>query len=255
MTKNFPGMTKYVPGGGHGKLPQIFRTIDCDFCHQPFETANIRQRFCPGCHEAICPICDKPFKRNFRGQIQTACSRSCASKLASQRRTKTMLICGWCEKEFSPANGHLKTKYCCQDCRYASKRKNDPDQKRNSYKYKQWKEAVYRRDNYTCQSCGGNDGVQAHHIKPWKDHKELRYDVGNGLTLCQTCHSNLHGAKIPRVSKKGIPRCADCDRQTSGQSLLCKSCAMKKSPKAQKDRASRLRNQNGCFARRDRPAL
>lgn len=252
MTKDFPGMTKYVPGG-NGRFPQIFRTIDCDLCHQPFETTNIRQRFCLGCRNAVCEVCDKPFtRRTMAAPLQTTCSRSCASKLAAQRhRQRTMLTCGWCEKEFSPANGHLKTKYCCQECRYASKRKGDPDQKRNSYKYKRWKEAVFRRDNFTCQHCGGDGGIQAHHIKPWKDHKELRYDVANGLTLCQTCHSNLHGAKIPRVSKRGIPRCADCGRQTAGRSLLCMSCAMKKSPKAQKDRASRLRNQDGSFARRD----
>lgn len=55
--------------------------------------------------------------------------------------------------------------------------------------YKQWRLAVFERDNYTCQFChkrGGN--IEADHIKRWKDFPELRYDITNGRTLCPKCH-------------------------------------------------------------------
>lgn len=61
------------------------------------------------------------------------------------------------------------------------------------YEYRQWRTAVYERDDYTCQSCqkrGGN--LQAHHVKSWASFPALRYDVANGQTLCAECHHALH---------------------------------------------------------------
>ena len=59
--------------------------------------------------------------------------------------------------------------------------------------YKEWREAVFTRDQYICQQCfqrGGN--LQAHHIKSWEEHPELRYAVSNGATLCHQCHLTRH---------------------------------------------------------------
>ena len=84
----------------------------------------------------------------------------------------------------------------------------------NSYKYKkgykaveykQWRTAVFERDNYTCK-CGveGNNAyITAHHIKSFAHYPELRYEVSNGVTLCEECHSktdNYRGRnKIARL--------------------------------------------------------
>ena len=55
--------------------------------------------------------------------------------------------------------------------------------------YKQWRSGVFKRDNWTCQTCRARGGyLEAHHIKSWKDYPELRYDVANGVTLCLPCH-------------------------------------------------------------------
>ena len=67
-----------------------------------------------------------------------------------------------------------------------------------------WREAVFERDNYTCQHCGVR-GVRlnADHIRPFallieelgiKDMKEARacdelWDTSNGRTLCEPCHA------------------------------------------------------------------
>ena len=64
--------------------------------------------------------------------------------------------------------------------------------------YRQWREAVYERDNYTCQKCGERGGkLNAHHIKPYAKYSKLRHDVSNGITLCEKCHKAIHkkGAK------------------------------------------------------------
>lgn len=57
--------------------------------------------------------------------------------------------------------------------------------------YKNWRRAVFERDDYTCQNkeCGHRGGdLEAHHVKPWSTFPELRYSVDNGLTLCLKCH-------------------------------------------------------------------
>jgi hypothetical protein len=60
---------------------------------------------------------------------------------------------------------------------------------RKSNEYKEWREKVYERDNYTCIFCGyrGNK-LSVDHIKPFSLFPELRLDISNGRTLCQECH-------------------------------------------------------------------
>jgi 5-methylcytosine-specific restriction endonuclease McrA len=58
-----------------------------------------------------------------------------------------------------------------------------------SLEYKQWRTAVFERDDYTCQECGQKGGyLTAHHIESFTSHPELRLVVSNGKTLCEDCH-------------------------------------------------------------------
>lgn len=62
-----------------------------------------------------------------------------------------------------------------------------------TYEYRTWRKAVFDRDLYTCQCCGKRHiTLNSHHIKNWKDNPNDRYDVNNGITLCEQCHKNFH---------------------------------------------------------------
>lgn len=75
-----------------------------------------------------------------------------------------------------------------------------PPTDRKDLRYTIWREECLSRDNHTCQHCGvkqeelpevGNTSDQnlhVHHIKPWRNHEELRFDVSNGIILCPSCH-------------------------------------------------------------------
>lgn len=61
---------------------------------------------------------------------------------------------------------------------------------RNRSEYLNWRNNVYKRDNYTCKKCMKKGGeLQAHHIYNFSEYEELRYDINNGITLCKKCHS------------------------------------------------------------------
>lgn len=67
---------------------------------------------------------------------------------------------------------------------------------RKSQKYALWRDAVFKRDGYKCQCCGAhNCRLNAHHINSFSSHKDERYDIDNGITLCSNCHdSTLSGS-------------------------------------------------------------
>lgn len=69
---------------------------------------------------------------------------------------------------------------------------------RQSSEFKQWRDAVFSRDNYTCRRCsakhqaGSRPKLHPHHIKTFAEYPELRFVVENGLTLCASCHKSAH---------------------------------------------------------------
>lgn len=73
---------------------------------------------------------------------------------------------------------------------------------RNSARYRDWRSSVFERDNYCCQECGSRNGgghaiyLEAHHIKPFADFLDLRFDPANGITLCEDCHHAFHSNAV-----------------------------------------------------------
>ena len=70
------------------------------------------------------------------------------------------------------------------------------DKIRQSIEYREWQNAVHKRDKYTCQCCGKRyKDISVHHIFPFSDYIGLRFNIDNGICLCKDCHdSRIKGA-------------------------------------------------------------
>jgi hypothetical protein len=64
------------------------------------------------------------------------------------------------------------------------------------------RKCVIDRDK-KCMHCNTDKKLLAHHIIPWKESIELRFDINNGLTLCRSCHMKHHYENATKRFFKG----------------------------------------------------
>lgn len=181
-----------------------------------------------------CLVCKGSFScrdspsRMGRGKV---CSRNCF--YLYERKNPRTFKCRKCN-EIVPNKNHKKNPIFCSNlCRIKNfiGRKLSPEtrrkmslmkigskshlwrggiwpenkKERNRVEYKLWREAVFRRDKWTCIECGKkNCYLNADHIKPYSLYPELRHDVNNGRTLCVECHRQTptFGEKCKTYEKK-----------------------------------------------------
>jgi len=74
--------------------------------------------------------------------------------------------------------------------------------RRNQKELRDWRNEIFKRDNWTCQICFKRGGkLNADHIKPWSVFPEYRYELSNGRTLCVECHRQTD-TYMGRIYKK-----------------------------------------------------
>lgn len=156
-----------------------------------------------------CVQCEKEFsvhisvlsKGGGKGQC---CSTVCASqyrlgkprtvsKTRSDKKPRKSYVCKWCGKVFQEDRQRGNRQYCSNKCSGLSKRKNKKEhpRRKQAVKLQQWAKEVILRDK-VCVRCGVKETLQAHHIKSYAKHHELRLDVDNGVALCPVCHHAQH---------------------------------------------------------------
>jgi hypothetical protein len=67
------------------------------------------------------------------------------------------------------------------------------ESRHSDVKYREWFRNVFKKDNYTCQCCKKHGVVlNAHHLDGYSWDIKGRYDINNGVTLCEGCHKDFH---------------------------------------------------------------
>lgn len=103
------------------------------------------------------------------------------------------------------ANGHgCPNALCCKKRgkEHYKYNENITDEERfldrkSKKEYRDWRILVYKKYNFTCDICGankssGNVKIIAHHLESYDLNENLRYDVSNGVALCECCHKDFH---------------------------------------------------------------
>jgi 5-methylcytosine-specific restriction endonuclease McrA len=60
-----------------------------------------------------------------------------------------------------------------------------------------WRNFIFNSDKFTCKHCGVIGGkLHAHHKAPYSLFFKLRWELNNGITLCESCHKQLHKTAV-----------------------------------------------------------
>ena len=120
-------------------------------------------------------------------------------------------ICSNCGKVFRKTHDRRVPKrgywFCSHLCALKFQiGKNHPcwkggPQRQSGNKRMRWAKKILSRDGYCCVSCGSFGPLEAHHIKPWVNFPDLRFELSNGIALCQKCHRKVHRKKVLREAK------------------------------------------------------
>ena len=88
-----------------------------------------------------------------------------------------------------------------------------------------WSEFIKERDAHRCVCCEGTEGLQAHHVFRRALFPRGAFELGNGIALCRTCHSEVHEGfnGVPDLSLPiGAQGADDQDDAAYLYGLLCK---------------------------------
>lgn len=66
------------------------------------------------------------------------------------------------------------------------------NERSNTYCLRLWSEFIRARDGNRCVLCHSTKRLSAHHIIRKSFWKHLRFQTGNGITLCHSCHKEPH---------------------------------------------------------------
>ena len=147
----------------------------------------------------ICKKCNKEFfeERLSHVKLRVYCSRRCAKigqlpwnkgikgySLKSKGITRQKVI-PWNKGLIGYNSGSKNGKWIIDRSKLKKSERKDQD-----VEYVYWARSIKKRDNWKCKinnnDCKGR--LEAHHILSWRDYPELRYDINNGITLCQFHH-------------------------------------------------------------------
>jgi hypothetical protein len=177
-----------------------------------------------------CEICGKTFNvLPKRENTARFCSYECTGKWRASLRGEKhpnwqggerVKTCQHCQREFSmrktePVSLFRKRKFCSPECRkFGQSYMRGPqhykwvperDRKGRGGGAYRWAKLVFERDSHRCRYCGaGGVKLHAHHLKSWLEHKELRFDVENGVTACVPCHRKVHSTATVAKAVKSV---------------------------------------------------
>lgn len=134
--------------------------------------------------------CYNPKKEYVFPKQETIANKLGISEASVIRAVKELINLNYCTKKRKrySSNYYKFTEYFFETIRFINLKNTRLD-----INYQLWRDAIHKKYNETCQECGKTTGIMhAHHIKEYANNPEKRYDISNGILLCEECHKKLH---------------------------------------------------------------
>jgi len=160
----------------------------CNVCDDTIQTRLKRFSIPIRGHKESNKISGKTYKRRSPTKEER-------EKTIKKLRTGSNIFCVNCGKYFYITKGNLKKrKYCSKNCHYEyiHNHINRNQDWRDYPEYDIWRKLVYKRDNWKCKICNSKININAHHIFEGNNFPNLRFEVYNGITLCEKHHVQIH---------------------------------------------------------------
>lgn len=129
-----------------------------------------------------------------RWLCQCACGNS-AEVVASKLKRGTTKSCGCWNSENSRkrASVNLAGRRGSAHPRWNDALTDEDRRHNREPEFQQWSRQILERDGFRCVACGATGaGLNAHHLRSYKLHPDLRYELSNGITVCAPCHRAYH---------------------------------------------------------------
>lgn len=208
-------------------------TVVCKHCGNTFITANKNTRFCSfKCIgdskkvkvKTVCDYCGKEIyliPSKYEKDNLHYCNQQCRTEhlktiMKGENNpifSKVEYKCDGCGNIILVTPYQIKSQkhiFCSKECfknnigefysgeNNSNWNKNLTDEDRNDLRrypeYYEWRDSVFKKDNYTCQCCGSSKSgtLKSHHKDGYNWCIDRRTDILNGVTLCDDCHKLFH---------------------------------------------------------------
>lgn len=138
--------------------------------------------------EKVCPQCGENFSVKPSLMRIMCCSQSCSMRRRGSPN-KGKSLTNEHRKALSGPRENTRGPNSHRWIEDRSKIKRS-EKKHEDVGYRIWMKSVKERDGWKCrisdEDCKGR--LEAHHILNWIDYPELRYEINNGISLCQAHH-------------------------------------------------------------------
>jgi hypothetical protein len=184
----------------------------CIICQAEFENTTrvskekyLKRKYCSrGCanrdtiEKRFTPEMKKNLSTAMTGKFKSETHKANISKAlkTSEKAKRTQFKKG----SENPAYGRNQTGSA--NANWKGGKTSSNQKKRNDPRMKEWRQAVFERDNFTCQDCGVKGYLQAHHLVPISRDLDKAFNIENGKTVCVECHEKIHGRFIGKFKQK-----------------------------------------------------
>lgn len=180
--------------GNHKKL-MVSRNFEIDIkIEHLFRTSSYKVEYqCDNCNHMFTTSYNNYNKQNkTKGDFCRKCSLKVYNSGESNINFGKSLECGFKKGELNYASINFKGENNPNynpNLTYEDRLRN-----RDLTENINWRNEVFRRDNFKCTICD-NKEIEAHHLNGYTEFKESRFNINNGVTLCKNCHKSYHKTK------------------------------------------------------------